>query len=123
VSHPVNVREIANFQAKTIERLAANRPDVLVLYSVAWDPLGLLNRKYFVDFLRRYYDYESQVTSAGVKDKLGMHSVAKWTESGQWIEVFEADDFRPRRLTVRNQPIRDEEFPPAPIVPGKNADY
>jgi hypothetical protein len=100
VSHPVKVREIENFQLSSIAALARNPPDALVLYSVAWDPIGMLHNKWIVDFLRRNYGYQPQATSEEIVDRLHMHPIARWTDRGQWIEVFEADDFHPRKLRV-----------------------
>lgn len=100
VSHPLKVVELENFQAASIAAIVRNPPDALVLYSVAWDPIGLLNKPRIANFLRRHYGYEPQVTSSEVVDRLRMHSIARWTERGQWIEVFESGDFR-RPSTLR----------------------
>jgi hypothetical protein len=100
VHKPLKVREIDNFQASSIAPLAKDPPDALILYSVAWDPLGLLGQKRVEDFLRQHYGYEPQVSGAELAQTLHMHSVARWTERGQWIDVFEADEFRPHTLRV-----------------------
>lgn len=103
VRKPLKVREVDNFQASTLAPLAADPPDALILYSVAWDPLALLKNKSLEDFLRLHYGYEPQVTGPELSRMLHMHSVSRWTERGQWIEVFEADALRPHlpRVTVK----------------------
>jgi hypothetical protein len=107
VSSALKVREMGNFEIDSIAALAAKPPDALVLYSVAWDPIGLLRNKLIVDFLHRNYGYRPQVTSEQIVDLLHMHSISRWTERGQWIEVFEGDGIRPHTLrAAREAPTR-----------------
>lgn len=105
VSHPVKVREVEDFRLTTIVRLRATRPDALVLYSVAWDPLHILENPMVSHLLTRYYDYQPQATSTEIEQALGMHSMARWTEGGQWIQILEADNFhsRPRAVIVQGK--------------------
>ena len=91
VSRPMTVREIDNFETPAIHALAKKPPAVLVLYSVAWDPLKLLTNRAVVQLLRRYYSYEPQATNQEIAQTLHMHRVARWMEAGQWIEVLQAD--------------------------------
>ncbi len=91
VSHPLKVREIDNFQASSIAPLAASPPDALILYSVAWDPLAILMNPKVEAFLHQHYGYEPQVSGEQLARTLKMRPVARWTERGQWIEVFERD--------------------------------
>ncbi len=104
VNHALKVREIDNFQASSIATLAADPPDALILYSVAWDPLSLLQNKKMEDFLRVHYGYQPQVGGEEIAHTLRMHSVARWTERGQWIEVFESDQIHPQTLRVGLRP-------------------
>jgi hypothetical protein len=107
VSRPLKVHEIDNFQASSLTALAADPPDTLILYSVAWDPLMLLKNRTVEDFLRTHYGYQPQVSGPELGRILSMHSVASWTERGQWIEVFEADRLHPKTLRARqNLPLR-----------------
>jgi len=107
VRHPLKVHEIDSFQASSIAPLADDPPDALVLYSVAWDPLGILEKKEVEEFLHIHYGYEPQVTGSELARRLRMHSVARWTERGQWIEVFESDVLRPRSLrAAKNYTLR-----------------
>ncbi len=101
VRQPLKVREIDNFQAASIAPLAANPPDALILYSVAWDPMEILKNKRVEEFLRAHYGYQPDMTGLELAVALHMHSVSRWTERGQWIEVFESDALHPRTLRVR----------------------
>lgn len=87
----MKVTEIDNFEKPTIARLANERPQVAIIYSVAWDPLGLLAKGWMEQFLHRFYGFEPQATSAEIARMLHMHQAARWTEAGQWMEVLEAD--------------------------------
>jgi hypothetical protein len=98
VRQALKVHEIDNFQASSIASLVNNRPDALILYSIAWDPLAILARKPVEAFLREHYGYEPQVTGPELARTLHMHQVARWTERGQWIEVYESEQVEPLRL-------------------------
>jgi 4-amino-4-deoxy-L-arabinose transferase-like glycosyltransferase len=96
VEHPVKVHEIDDFRLVTIARLRSNPPDAVVLYSIAWDPLHILENPTVVRLLTRYYDYQPQASSGEIQDALHMHPIARWNEAGQWIEILESNDIRPR---------------------------
>ena len=88
VRRRLQVREIPNFGATSVTPLAREDVEVLVLYSVAWDPLGLTQNPKWTAFLRRYYDYEPPLGPDDVRVLLGAQPVARWTRRGQWIEVY-----------------------------------
>jgi hypothetical protein len=87
VRYPLQVREIGDFSAANVEALAREDVAVLVLYSVAWDPLGLMQNQRWTAFLRKYYGYSPPVDEVPVL--LGAHRVARWTRHGQWIEIYQ----------------------------------
>ena len=55
VQRPLQVREIYNFSVANVAPLGRENVAVLVLYSEAWDPLGLMRNPLWTAFLRRYY--------------------------------------------------------------------
>jgi hypothetical protein len=89
VRHAFHVREIGDFSAANVEPLAREDVAVLVLYSVAWDPLGLMQNQRWTAFLRKYYGYSQPVGPEEVQVLLGAHRVARWTRHGQWIEIYQ----------------------------------
>ncbi len=89
VRHAVHVREIEDFSAAHVEPLAREDVAVLVLYSVAWDPLGLMQNRHWTSFLQKYYGYSPPVGPDEVPVLLGAHRVARWTRHGQWIEIYQ----------------------------------
>jgi hypothetical protein len=68
--------------------LARENVAVLVLYSDAWDPLGMMRNPQWTGFLRRYYEYEPPVNASKLRVLLGAQLVARWTRHGQWIEIY-----------------------------------
>lgn len=101
VSRPVKLHEIDDFTLKSLRKLLPDPPEVLVMYSTTWDPLHLLEQGSVRWLLEKYYDYQPQATTAEIVELLHMHSVAQWTAGGQWVEIFEADSFRPHTIVVR----------------------
>ena len=62
---------------------------MLILYSRTWEPQwGVLRFPAVEAFLRRYYEFEPEMTPAEVKNMLGLDPVMRWTSRGQWVEVF-----------------------------------
>jgi 4-amino-4-deoxy-L-arabinose transferase-like glycosyltransferase len=89
VGHALRVREIDDFTAAKVEPLAREDVAVLVLYSLAWDPMGLMQNRQWTSFLRKYYGYAPPVGPNEVRALLGGHCVARWTRHGQWIEIYQ----------------------------------
>jgi len=88
VGRPLQVREIYDFRAANVAPLAHENVEAIVLYSVAWDPLGLMENRRWTQFLQRYYGYEPPVGADEVRVLLGAHLVARWTRRGQWVEIY-----------------------------------
>jgi len=89
VQHSLHIREIYDFRAANMAPLARENVEVVVLYSVAWDPWGLMQNKRWTAFLQRFYEYEPPVDAAQMGVLLNAHSVARWTRHGQWIEIYQ----------------------------------
>jgi hypothetical protein len=89
VQHAFHIREIYDFRAANIAPLARENVEVVVLYSVAWDPWGLMQNQRWTAFLQRYYEYEPPVDAVQMRVLLNAHSVARWTRHGQWIEIYQ----------------------------------
>ena len=89
VRHRLKVREINDFSAANVAPLAREDVAALVLYSTAWDPIGLMENPKWTAFIKRYYGYEPPVGAEKIRVLLGAHLVARWTRHGQWIEIYE----------------------------------
>jgi virginiamycin B lyase len=83
VQHPLHMREIYDFPAANIARLDPEDVKVVVLYSLAWDPLGLMQNPLSTALLQCYYEYELPVGAAPMRVLLNAQPVARWTRHGQ----------------------------------------
>jgi hypothetical protein len=85
-----NVVETDDFHSASVVKALKNSPaDILVVYSRTWEPeYGATRFAPVEQFLRRYYDYEPQITAGEIEEKLGMRSLFRTSQHGQWIEVF-----------------------------------
>ncbi len=89
VSKPLRTVETSDLHDSTLRRLDPAKVDALILYSRTWDPpWGVLRLPAVDRFLRRFYDYEPQMSSAEVTSVLGLRPVMRWDRRGQWIEIF-----------------------------------
>jgi hypothetical protein len=89
VEHPLRAVETSDLHESTLRALASAHPDVLILYSRTWEPeWGVLRFPAVGAFLRRYYEFEPEMTPAEAKSELGLDPVMRWTSRGQWVEVL-----------------------------------
>ena len=89
VDQPLQSRETSDLRYSTLAKLDPASVSVLVLYSRTWEPKwGVLQVPVVEEFLRRFYDYEPQMTPEQVRAKFGLAQVARWEQRGQWVEVY-----------------------------------
>lgn len=90
VHQPFAVVETTDFHARNvIDAARRDRPDILVTYARTWEPrFSLMHFAPFIYLVKRYYDYEPQITSEQIEAELGMRSRFRFTQRGQWIEVY-----------------------------------
>jgi len=89
VERPVASAETGDLRYSTLAKLDPKPVNVLVLYSRTWEPTwGALRIPLVEDFLRRFYEYDRQMNSSEVEEHFGLISVARFTQRGQWIEIF-----------------------------------
>jgi len=81
--------ETSDLGDSTLNRLDPKGVDVLVLYSRTWEPSWSVLRWPIVErFLRHFYLYEPQMDAGQVHDHFGLFQVRRWTQRGQWIEIY-----------------------------------
>ena len=89
VDRKLSAAETSDLHFSTLNALDPRGVDVLVLYSRTWEPSwGILQWTPARDFLQRFYEYERQMTPAEVHAHFGLMPVHRWTQRGQWIEVY-----------------------------------
>jgi 4-amino-4-deoxy-L-arabinose transferase-like glycosyltransferase len=83
------VLETSDFHAKHVLGVDPNKVQAAVVYMRTWEPPnGVLRWKWVEQFLRRYYDYEPQVTAEQLRDGLGLHPVLRLNQGGQFVEIY-----------------------------------
>jgi len=90
VRKPLKVVDTGDFHVKNVvDAVTKSNADVLVIYSRTWEPPASVFSIPLVErFLRRYYEYEPQISTSEVESKLGMKSRFRFSQRGQWIQVF-----------------------------------
>jgi len=89
VNRKLSAAETSDLHFSTLNAIDPKGVDVLVLYSRTWEPgWGVLQWTPARDFLHRFYEYERQMTLAEVRGHFGLVPVRRWTQRGQWIEVY-----------------------------------
>jgi len=89
VDHSMRAVETSDLHFSTLHALSPRSVDVLVLYSRTWEPRwGVLQWPAVRSFLSRFYDYEREMTGSEVEQHFGLVPVRRWTQHGQWIEIF-----------------------------------
>jgi 4-amino-4-deoxy-L-arabinose transferase-like glycosyltransferase len=89
VDHAMSAAETSDLHFSTLSALDPRAVKVLVLYSRTWEPRwGVLQWPALRGFLRRYYEYEREMTPAEVYEHFGLASVRRWERHGQWIEIY-----------------------------------
>lgn len=89
VHRRMKIIETSDFHYKSVaDAVAFKHPDVLVVYSRTWEPpYSFLRFQWVEDLLRNHYEYEPQITTEQV-ESLGMHPQFRFSQRGQWIEVY-----------------------------------
>ncbi len=90
VTRRFSVVETNDFHRQNvINAVNHSNPDVLMTYARTWEPgWSVLNVPLIAEFLRRFYDYQPQISASEIERDLGMHSVLRLERRGQWIEIF-----------------------------------
>lgn len=89
VRRGLQVRQLPDFRATTLEELDWANADVLVLYSRNWDPAwNLLHIEPVRRFWEHYFDYEPDVVSPVASSRLVLEHAGHWARRGLWVDVY-----------------------------------
>ena len=91
VTRPLRIAETEDFHAgNVVSAVQRSNADFLVTYSRTWEPgWGVLSSPLVDRFLRRFYDYEPQISTAEIERRLGLRLAFEWRQRGQWIAVYQ----------------------------------
>jgi hypothetical protein len=89
VDRKMAAAETSDLRVSTLEAIDPRKVNVLVLYSRTWEPSwGVLRWAVIKRFLGRYYEYEPQMSGDEVRRHFGLALIRRWSQRGQWIEVY-----------------------------------
>lgn len=100
------VDEMSGFERSEIEKLKSEKPDAVVVFTRAWDPLHLLRNRTVEEFLEKHYDYKPELGADEIADELSMHVTERWKRRGLTMELLERG--RETILPVRELTERSE---------------
>jgi 4-amino-4-deoxy-L-arabinose transferase-like glycosyltransferase len=90
-----SVIELKSFRASEVAKLHDRRPDTLLVYETAWDPLHVLASRPARWVLRRFYGFEPPLTPDETARALSMQVQQQWTYHGMSMSLLVRD--RPRQ--------------------------
>ncbi len=90
VKRTVAVQEVPGFRLDDLRSLDRASVGPFVLFSRDWDAGWDLRRAPLVaPLMRRFYGFQPQIAPNDLEWRFGLRQVARWSERGQWIAVYE----------------------------------
>jgi len=83
-----DVKELKSFRASELRNLQGRRPDMMLVYDTAWDPLHLLQNGLVKQIMAKYYAYEPPVTPDEAAQILSMQVVRRWDYHGMKMALL-----------------------------------
>ncbi|MES1256935.1 MAG: hypothetical protein ABUS51_00835, partial [Acidobacteriota bacterium] len=83
-----DVIELKGFRASDLLRLQGRRPDMMLIYDTAWDPLHLLQLPFTQWLLKNYYNFEPPLSPDEAARMLSMQVVRRWDYRGMRMALL-----------------------------------
>ena len=83
-----DVVELKSFNIAELKRLNGRRPDMVLVYDTAWDPLHLLKLGFVKNAMQRYFGFVTPATPEEVADLLSMQIVRRWDTRGMKMALL-----------------------------------
>jgi hypothetical protein len=83
-----DVVELKGFRKSDLLRLQGRRPDMMLVYDTAWDPLHLLQLHFMQWMLKKYYNFEPPLSPDEVAQTLSMEVVRRWDYRGMKMALL-----------------------------------
>jgi len=100
VPAPRHATVIADFKRSSLTALVSRRPDMLVVFNTAWDPLHILDLSPVKSLLENYYGYEPPLPPERIGSVLSMRVARTWRSGGLEMSL----------LTAAPEPAETAEF-------------
>jgi hypothetical protein len=88
------VVELKSFRASEVAKLNTQRPDMMLIYDTAWDPLHLLAARPSQRLMRKFYGYEPPLTPQEAARTLSMQVEQQWNYHGMKMALLVRDRIR-----------------------------
>ena len=85
------VIEIADFSELQVRKLQAARPEMVLVCTRDWDPLGLLTHPSFRQFAEEHYGYVPELRPGEIAEMLHMQVAGRWKRHGLSMELLARD--------------------------------
>jgi hypothetical protein len=90
VRRHMDVQELAGFRPADLKSLRPESVGVFVLFSKDWDAgWDIRQAPLIAPLMRHFYGYRPQVPPQELERRFGLKLDARWSERGQWIDVYE----------------------------------
>jgi len=106
VSHGRAVVELQGFRPADMAPLMNHRPDMMIVYDTAWDPLHLFRSRASQWLLRHYYGYEPAMSPDAIAEALSMRVLERWDRRGLSMTLLVRGKAQPEYrsdATIRHQ--------------------
>jgi hypothetical protein len=74
--------ELQGFSPADIYPLRNRRPDMMIVYDTAWDPLHIFHSSVSQWLLRNYYGYQPPLSPDAIAAALSMRVLERWERCG-----------------------------------------
>jgi len=89
VHHPLAVERTEDLRLESLSKLDWAKADVLVVYCRTWAlECGGLDSDLARNYIQRAWGNQKQATSEQIRENFGFVPAVRWTEGGQWIEIY-----------------------------------
>jgi hypothetical protein len=89
VHHPLPVERTEDLRFESLGKLDWTKANVLVVYCRTWAlECGGLDPDLARNYIQRIWGNQKQATSEQIRENFGFVPVVRWTEGGQWIEIY-----------------------------------
>jgi hypothetical protein len=89
VQRPIRIATLPNLAPQTLEQMDWSKVQVLVAFSVHWDPpLNLMRLEPVLRFWERFYNFVPSVSAEEARVRIPFPAAAHFERRGQWVDVY-----------------------------------
>jgi hypothetical protein len=101
VRRPIRVQTLPNLSAATLESLDWRQVQIVVVFSLNWEPeINLMRLNPLLKFWESHYDFVPNATSEEARARIPFPEEQTFRRRGQWVDIY----VNPTLPRIRNQP-------------------